>query len=57
MPIFNVVKVRTDTVDLIIEADTYEEAMKIASNTPVEFNQVDFGEWEIDIQLGGEIEE
>lgn len=56
MPEFNVVKVRTDWAQLVIEADTYEEAIKIAEDTPIEPNQVEFGAWEINKQLGGKLD-
>lgn len=56
MPIFNVVKKRTDWVEYTIEADTYDDAMDKAKYTSPEYGEVEYDEWEIVPELGGRIE-
>ena len=53
MPYFNVVKRRVDWAEIIVQADSYEEAMKIAATYPIEPNEIEYDEWEIDSLLGG----
>lgn len=53
MPVYNIVKRRTDWAEYTITANSYEEAIEIAENTPVEYAQVEYDEWEIDEELSG----
>ncbi len=57
MPYYNVVKKRVQIAQIIIEADSYEEAMQKVKWIPVDpkIDFVDSSEWEIDSQLGGKI--
>ena len=57
MPYYNVVKKRVQIAQIIIEADSYEEAMQKVKWIPVDtrINIIDSSDWEIDQQLGGKI--
>lgn len=57
MPYYNVVKKRVQIAQIIIEADSYEEAMQKVKWIPVDtrIDIIDSSDWEIDQQLGGKI--